>query len=90
MTHFLTSDDNPDGDRLEDILHVIRTDVLKRCLKIADDPRPEARHVLKNNMQVLNLLSEAIALAEESTRTLDKAFGPSVVHTGGQPRIGEA
>ena len=43
-----------------------------------------------NNTQILNLLTEAIALAEASTRTLDKAFGPSVAAQGGEPRIGRA
>ena len=85
MTHFLVTDDKPDGYRLEDILMLIRKDMLTRATKIADDRRPEALHVMQNNMQILQLISEAIALAEESTKVLDKAFG----HVkGGPPRIG--
>ncbi len=87
MTHFLVSDAKPDGYRLEDILSVLRADVIARCGKIASDPRPEARQVLFNNMKVLSLISDAIALAEDSTRILEKAFGPSV--KGGPPRIGD-
>lgn len=86
MTHFLSSDVNPDGMKLEDILSVLRRDILYRCTKIMDDTRPEAKHVLENNIEILSLLSDAITLAEDSTHTLDKSFG-----TRGKegPRIGE-
>ena len=40
---------------------------------------------MHNNMRVLGLLSEAIQIAEDSTRILEKAFGPSI--KGGPPRI---
>ena len=86
MTHFLISDVKPDGMKLEEILSVIRKDVLYRCTKIMEDTRPEAKHVLENNIAILSLLSEAISIAEDSTHTLDKAFG--VRNTDG-PRIGE-
>ncbi len=86
MTHFLVSDSKPDGYRLEDILSVLRADVISRCNKISGDTRPEARQVLHNNMRVLGLISEAIQIAEDSTRILEKAFGPSI--KGGPPRIG--
>lgn len=85
MTKFLISDDNAEGFRLEDILAAIRKDILSRSLKIADDARPEAQHVMSNNMKILNMLSDSISLAEESTRILDKAFGPH----GNSPRIGK-
>ncbi len=85
MTHFLISDDNPDGSKLEDILRTIRKDILNRCSKIADDSSVAAHHVMDNNMVILNLLTESIQLAEDSSQTLDKAFGRS---TPGQPRIG--
>ncbi len=88
MTHFLVSEEHPDGQRLETILRVLRKDVLIRCTKISDDARPEAQHVLANNIKVLEHLSEAIRLAEDSTRVLDKAFGPSQAAKGGPPRIG--
>lgn len=86
MTHFLVSDVKPDGYKLEEILSVLRADVITRCSKITGDNRPEARQVLNNNMRVLGLISEAIVIAEDSTRILEKAFGPSV--KGGPPRIG--
>ncbi len=90
MTRFLLSTENPEGHKLEDILKAIRRDILTRCTKIVDDQRTEASHVLDNNMKILNLLSDAIHLAEDSTATLDKAFGPSDAAKGGPPRIGEA
>lgn len=46
MTHFLVTDDKPDGYRLEDILMLIRKDMLTRAAKIAGDRRPEALHVM--------------------------------------------
>jgi hypothetical protein len=88
MTRFLVSDENPAGYRLEEILTVLRADVLKRCNKIALDERPEAQHVVANNMEVLRHLTAAIELARDSTRTLDRSFGPSKAHEGGAPRIG--
>jgi hypothetical protein len=88
MTHFLVTEEKPDGYRLEDILGLVRKDMLTRALKIADDKRAEAQHVMRNNMKILNLISEAITLAEDSTRVLDKAFGANA--KGGPPRIGKA
>jgi hypothetical protein len=90
MTRFLISDENPGGYKLEDILTVIRADVLKRCTKVALDERPEAQHVVANNMAVLQHLTQAIELARDSTRVLDKAFGPSKAAQGGAPRVGAA
>lgn len=89
MTRFLISKENQDGYKLEDILRAIRKDILIRCTKIVDDQRTEASHVLDNNMKILNLLSDAIRLAEDSTTTLDRAFGPSAAAEGGPPRIGD-
>lgn len=89
MTRFLISDENPTGYRLEDILTVIRADILKRCSKIALDERPEAQQVVANNMNVLRNITEAIELARDSTHILDKAFGPTRAWDGGPPRIGE-
>jgi hypothetical protein len=85
MTHFLVTAENPKGHKLEDILAMIRKDILTRTLKIADDPRAEARRVMQNNMKILGLISEAIVLAEDSTHVLTKSFGPS---KDGQSRIG--
>lgn len=89
MTRFLKSDANPNGRKLEDILVELRGDVLYRCTKISDDPRPEALHVLANNVKILDHLTEALALAHDSTHLLARAFGPSEAEQGGPPRIGE-
>jgi hypothetical protein len=89
VTHFLRSDKNPDGHKLEDLLMQLRSDVLHRCEVIAADTRPEALHVMANNVKVLGNLSEAINLALDSTRVLDRSFGPSQAAQGGLPRIGK-
>lgn len=90
MTRYLVSDDNPAGLRLEDILQALRAEVLVRCTKISGDTRPEALHVLSNNVKVLDHLTAAIELASDSTVTLNRAFGPSEAGHGGPPRIGVA
>ena len=45
--------------------------------------------MLANNIKVLGHLSEAINLALDSTRVLDRSFGPSQAAQGGPPRIGK-
>jgi hypothetical protein len=90
VTHFLRSEVKPDGHKLEDLLIQLRADMIHRCDVISADLRPEALHVLANNMKIMNLLSDAIALAYDSTRVLDRSFGPSRAADGGPPRIGKA
>lgn len=85
MTHFLITEENPDGLKLEDVLKKIRADVINRCGKIVNDPNTIAEKVVGNNIKILGLISEAINLAENSTQLLDKSFGPS----GDTPRIGD-
>jgi hypothetical protein len=89
MTKFLVSEDNTTGYKLEDILLTIRADVVKRCEKVVDDHRPEALHVMQNNMKILGMLTECIHLAMDSSNVLNKAFGPSKSGSGGPPRIGK-
>ena len=86
MTKFLVSEENLDGFKLEDILRLIRKDILARCSKITDDDRPEAGHVLSNNITILGLMTDAIELAEDSSTILQKSFGPT--KQDGPPRIG--
>lgn len=85
MTQFLISEEKPEGFKLEDILGAIRKDIILRATKILDDDRPEARQVLENSIKILQLLSESINIAEDSTCLLDKNFGR---HEPGKPRIG--
>jgi hypothetical protein len=87
MTHFLVSETKPEGYKLEDILMLVRNDVLKKATKIMDDRRPEAQAVLDHDLRILGLLNECIAHAENSTKILVKAFGE---HVPGKPRIGAA
>ena len=70
MTKLLVSDTNPKGYTTEKVLGMIRADIITRIQKYAGDPRKEARQVLDNNIHILRLLGEAIALAEANTRTL--------------------
>jgi hypothetical protein len=85
MTHFLASETKPEGYKLEDILILIRNDIVKKATKIMDDRRPEAQAVLDNDLRIVNLLTDCIGLASESTKILARAFGE---HVDGQPRIG--
>jgi hypothetical protein len=86
MTKFLVSEATPDGYKLEDILLTIRADIVKRCEKVVDDHRPEALHVMANNMKILDMVTQCIELAMDSSAVLNRAFGPS---TKGAPRIGK-
>jgi hypothetical protein len=70
MTKLLVSDTNPKGYTTEKVLDLIRTDIIVRLQRYAGDPRKEARQVMDNNIRILQLLGEAIALAEANTRTL--------------------
>ena len=90
MTRFLVSEENPTGHKLEDLLIEIRGDILHRCTKIANDTRPEALAVMANNVEILEHITEAIHLAQDSTKILDTAFGKSQADKGGPPRIGVA
>ena len=85
MTKFLVSDENKQGYKLEEILLVLRADILKRCQNVVEDHRPEALHVMANNMKILDMLTQCIHLAMDSTTVLNRAFGPS---QSGRPRIG--
>jgi hypothetical protein len=87
MSHFLATEDNPDGGRLEEILSKVQGDLVKRAALIVDDERPEARGVLANDVKIMAMLSDCIALAEESSAILTKSFGPS---RAGKPRIGSS
>lgn len=86
-TTFLVTEDNPDGWKIEDILTEIQNDIVRRSQNIVDDARPEARAVLNNNIEILGLLSQCIERAADSTKLLNRAFGP---HKDGAPRIGVA
>lgn len=86
-TTFLKTADNPDGWTIEDLLTVVQNDMFIRCQKIIGDPRPEARAVLNNNIEILGHLTRCIEKARESTQILNRAFGP---HKDGEPRIGVA
>ncbi len=90
MTRFLCSEKNPEGYKLEDLLLALRGEIIHRCEAIADDHRPEALQVMSNNLVILKHLSDAINLSMDSTRILDRAFGPSQAACGGPPRIGRA
>lgn len=83
----LMSPVNPDGWKLEDLLHQIYGEVKAKCRKIENDPRPVARQVLRNNQQIMGLLQQAAALQEDSYDKLD-AIGPNQGPLG-TPRIGE-
>ncbi len=86
-TTFLVTDENPEGWKLEDILTEIQNDIVRRSQKIVDDPRPEARIVLSNNVEIMGYLAKCIERAQDSTKLLNRAFGP---HKDGKPRIGVA
>jgi hypothetical protein len=72
MTKLLVSETNPKGTTTEKVLGQVRADIITRIQKYAGDPRKEAKTVLDNNIRILQLLGEAISLAESNTRTLSE------------------
>jgi len=70
MTKLLVSETNPKGYTTETVLGLIRADIVTRLQKFSGDPRKEAHQVFDNNVRILQLLGEAIILAEANTRTL--------------------
>jgi hypothetical protein len=70
MPKYLVSPENPGGKRTEEILSEIRAEIMVRMANYASDPRPEARAVMENNLEIAQLLTEAIHLAEANTNKL--------------------
>ncbi|MPZ11693.1 MAG: histidine kinase [Kiloniellaceae bacterium] len=70
MTKHLVSPENPGGKRTEEILSEIRAEILVRMANFGEDPRPEAKAVMENNLKIAQLLTEAIHLAEANTNKL--------------------
>jgi hypothetical protein len=85
--NILMGRDNPDGHKLEELLHKVAGEVEAKCIFICDDPRLEAKTVLRNNQQIIGLLRQAEALQRHSYDVLDnmsKNEGPL-----GRYRIGK-
>ena len=70
MSKHLVSADNPGGQHTEELLAEIRAEILARMAAYGEDPRPEAKLVLENNLEIAQLLTDAIHLAETNTKTL--------------------
>lgn len=83
-TTLLVTAENPGGWTIEALLTEVQNDMVRRCSKIIDDQRPEARAVLNNNIEILSLLNQCIAKAQDSTRILNRIGR----HVDGRPRIG--
>lgn len=67
---YLVAQDNPEGRRSEEVLSDLRAEILVRMANYGDDPRPEAKAVMENNLRIAQLLTEAIHLAEANTNKL--------------------
>jgi hypothetical protein len=70
----LVSHENPEGKRTEEILSEIRAEILVRMASYGDDPRPEAKAVMENNLKIAQLLTDAIHLAEANTNKLGEVL----------------
>lgn len=86
MSTILMGPTNPTGHKLEDLLDKLAAEVMAKSEKIANDARPVARQVLRNNQQIIGLLTQAAALQRDSYDKLD-AMAPNEGPTG-TPRIG--
>ncbi len=66
MTKILISPDNPKGLNLEVLLEQVRGDLMERCAYIVDDSRPDAVVLLRNNIEIMDLLGQCLERAHES------------------------
>lgn len=82
MTKLLVSDINPNGAKLEDVLRVVRNDIIARCQASVAVHDRDTEKVIANNVRILNLLTECIELAETSTEILVQAYGPEQAAKG--------
>ncbi|PIW27080.1 MAG: histidine kinase [Rhodospirillales bacterium CG15_BIG_FIL_POST_REV_8_21_14_020_66_15] len=82
MTKLLVSDTNPTGAKLEDVLRVVRNDIIARCQASVAVHDRDTEKVIANNLRILNLLTECIELAEASTEILVQAYGPEQAAKG--------
>ena len=89
MTRFWSTTERPEGFLLEELLKIVRDEIIVRSGILVGDNAPQVEQVLQNNIMILKLLTEAIQLADVSTRLLDDELGPSEAAEGGPPRIGE-
>ncbi len=83
-TTFLVTAENPKGWTIEALLAEVQNDMVRRCSKLLGDQLPEARAVLNNNIEILAMLTQCIAKAQDSTRILNRLGR----HVDGRPRIG--
>jgi hypothetical protein len=70
MTKLLISATLPTGQSTEAVLGTVRADIIERIGAYAAAPTPEQKRVLANNVRILALLGDAIALAEENSKML--------------------
>lgn len=75
MTKLLVSKNNPNGHTLEDVMRMIRGDIITRVNEMHSDPRPEVQEVITNNMYVLGLMEQIIAHAESSSEVMKRIYG---------------
>jgi len=76
MSSALVVDGVPKAHRLDDILIILRKDLLKRSFDLTESEVPESLEVMRNNVKILGLLSEAIWLSQASNKLIARAFGP--------------
>ena len=72
MTQLLASPANPDGWSLEDVIEVLRGDMMRRSAHMVDDTRPEIRGLVANNVAIMEQLTQCLHKAQDSTRILTK------------------
>ena len=72
MTQLLASPANPDGWSLEEVLEVLRGDMIHRSAHMVDDTRPEIRGLIANNVAIMEHLTHCLHKAQDSTRILGK------------------
>ncbi|SFJ65325.1 hypothetical protein SAMN02799624_05392 [Paenibacillus sp. UNC496MF] len=86
MQNILLGADNPQGEKLEEVLAQLQFEILGKTKKIVRDDSEPAAQVKRNNYEILRLLNQAEELQRMSMALLEKV-GPNQGPTGA-PRIG--
>lgn len=71
METILMGRDNPNGYKLEELLHKLQQEINKKIEYIKDDDRLVAKQVMCHNRQIVGLLAQAEALQRLSYDILD-------------------
>lgn len=70
----LMTKENPNGQKLEELLQTLQFELALKTLRIAGDGCKISDNISKRNVQILDLLAEAQLLQEENMKEVEEFF----------------